>query len=285
MNRLFTFGCSFTNYNWAMWPEIVRFQHQPKVFKNYGMCGAGNQYIAHQVSLANAEHQFTPDDMVMICWTHVFRKDWFLPTGPIHTMFRGDPESNEWQCEGNVFHPSLLNALMPSELQILSDYLARDLNYIYLTINMLNAMGIPNHQMQIVNVTQRIDDDPLHSFDQDEVNHPQLKPLVEFCEQNITESYDNLINVWPIWFNEFPQDAETKRCDYHPMPMDHIKYLTQTCGMEFSDHTMEVTQRCQDATFEYIRTQRKTRPADFQNFWELFGEHYTGEFKFLDNFL
>ena len=273
MNRLFTFGCSFTQYNWAMWPEIVKFEHKPKKFYNYGRPGAGNRYIAHQVSLANLNHKFTPDDMVMICWTHFYRNDWFVPD------IRND-EDGGWETMGNAYNPHGLNKMLPEDSNIESNMLSRDLNYIYLTISMLNNLNISNHQLQIVDLTSG---DSVVNLDEKKLTHNEISPFVEFCKQHIADPYVDIVNVWPDWFSEFPGDQESKRCDYHPMPMGHIHYLETALEMSISDETKEVAQRCQDSVFEYIRKERKHYPEDHGDFNKLF-EDDTGEYKFMDNF-
>ena len=253
MNRLFTFGCSFTKYNWAMWPEIVKFEYKPKEFYNYGRMAAGNQYIAHQVALANQVHRFTPQDTVMICWTHIFRKDWFAP----HNV----GEDDGWQCYGNIFHPNGLNSEIPESLFILEDYLARDLLTISNTIALLETLNIPNYQMQITSVFETMGD-TVEKFENNIQEHPEIKPLLEYCQPKISVPYDSFIDTHEIWFSYFPQDREPYVADYHPMPEHHIDYLTKACGMEFSNATKIAAKKCQDYTFEFMRKRRATDPSN-----------------------
>lgn len=248
MNRLFTFGCSFTKYNWAMWPELVNFEYNPSEFYNFGRCGAGNQYIAHKVALANQIYNFTSDDMVMICWTHIFRKDWFEPYG------LGQPHDG-WQCNGNVFHPGGLNFFIDKRLHILEDFLAKDLLTITNTIKLLDTCKIPNHQMQIVSVFETTEDSNT-VFDNDVLDHTEIKPLLEYCQPKIGLPYDNFIDTHELWFKYFPDDAEKYVADYHPMPEHHMEYLSRVCGMSFSDATVTAAKKCQDYTFEYIKKHR-----------------------------
>ena len=43
--RIFTFGCSFTNYLWSTWANILGYEFREAEFYNFGKSGAGNQYI------------------------------------------------------------------------------------------------------------------------------------------------------------------------------------------------------------------------------------------------
>ena len=42
MTRLFTFGCSFTQYWWPTWADILGYQHD--FYENWGRCGAWWDY-------------------------------------------------------------------------------------------------------------------------------------------------------------------------------------------------------------------------------------------------
>ena len=63
--RLFTFGCSFTEWIWATWANILAYELDVP-FYNFGKPGAGNYYIANQISQADAIFNFTKDDLVIV---------------------------------------------------------------------------------------------------------------------------------------------------------------------------------------------------------------------------
>ena len=41
--RAFVFGCSFTQYYWPTWADILGREFNK--FENWGQCGGGNQFI------------------------------------------------------------------------------------------------------------------------------------------------------------------------------------------------------------------------------------------------
>jgi len=43
MSRLFTFGCSYTNYRWSTWADCLAPEFD--YFENWGQSGGGNHYI------------------------------------------------------------------------------------------------------------------------------------------------------------------------------------------------------------------------------------------------
>ena len=52
MSRLFTFGCSFTNYRWSSWADCLAPEFD--YFENWGQAGGGNHYI---IALRDARPQ------------------------------------------------------------------------------------------------------------------------------------------------------------------------------------------------------------------------------------
>ena len=87
MNRLITFGCSFTDYSWPTWADIIALD-RGVAYENWAIGGGGNQQIARR-ALYRSLRGFEPTDVVMIQWTSISREDRFI---------RG-----QWRAEGSVF--------------------------------------------------------------------------------------------------------------------------------------------------------------------------------------
>lgn len=83
MSRLFTFGCSFTNYRWSTWADCLapEFEH----FENWGQSGAGNEFIFNSVMECDQRNHFGPEDTVIVCWTTTTREDRYID-GRWHTL-------------------------------------------------------------------------------------------------------------------------------------------------------------------------------------------------------
>lgn len=71
--RFFSFGCSFTNYKWPTWADIIG--HDVPIYQNWGREGAGNHFIFNSIVEANAKDKFTHNDLVIVMWTHKERED------------------------------------------------------------------------------------------------------------------------------------------------------------------------------------------------------------------
>jgi hypothetical protein len=70
---LFTFGCSFTEYIWPTWADILGREFE--YYENWGKAGGGNQYIFNSLIECHLRNQLTKDDTVIIRWTSPDRED------------------------------------------------------------------------------------------------------------------------------------------------------------------------------------------------------------------
>ena len=87
MSTLYTYGCSFTKYQWDTWADHMGKNYNK--FVNYGQAGAGNQYILHKLAESHAKNEILSTDTVAIMWSSTLRYDTFL--------------KGKWDTRGNVF--------------------------------------------------------------------------------------------------------------------------------------------------------------------------------------
>lgn len=87
--RIFTFGCSFSNWLWETWPEIIRDQGY-EVY-NFAIYGSSNVSIFHRILQCDITHKFTHDDIIIVGWT---------------TWSRSHEYTNRWNRRGNLFNPN-----------------------------------------------------------------------------------------------------------------------------------------------------------------------------------
>jgi hypothetical protein len=93
MSRLFTFGCSFTNYRWSTWADCLAPEFD--YFENWGQSGAGNSYIFNSVMEADQRHHFGAEDTVVVCWSSFLRDDRYI--------------DRRWHTLGNMFTCPIYN--------------------------------------------------------------------------------------------------------------------------------------------------------------------------------
>jgi hypothetical protein len=75
MKRLFVFGCSFTNYDWPTWADMLSLEFE--YFENWAMPGLGNRAIAERLAECHLRNTITKDDVVIIQWSSHIRQDWY----------------------------------------------------------------------------------------------------------------------------------------------------------------------------------------------------------------
>jgi hypothetical protein len=86
--RLFTFGCSFTNFFWPTWADIIATDLDIDYY-NYGVSGMGNTGIQSRIVEADFKHDLTTDDLAIVVWSTWSREDRYL---------------DGWKAGGTVFN-------------------------------------------------------------------------------------------------------------------------------------------------------------------------------------
>jgi hypothetical protein len=97
MSRLFTFGCSFTNWNWPTWADLLAEGYD--YYENWGFAGLGNRAIAERVAEAFVTNNFNENDTVIIQWSSHLRND-YAKTRSV------DVTGGMWQTKGSVVSPT-----------------------------------------------------------------------------------------------------------------------------------------------------------------------------------
>jgi hypothetical protein len=108
MSRFFAFGCSYTDYNWPTWADILckHYHNQGWEVYNYGNSGTGNVAIMHHINLADTLHNFTNDDVICVMWTSWSREDRLAYW---HDSTPGPNVWPQWNKYGNALSNSLFD--------------------------------------------------------------------------------------------------------------------------------------------------------------------------------
>lgn len=97
MKRLFTFGCSFTEYGWPSWADLLSTNYDH--YENWGLRGLGNRGISERIAECHVKNKFNENDVVIIQWSSHLRHDWFNLT---HYPQNRNPG---WKTAGSIFSP------------------------------------------------------------------------------------------------------------------------------------------------------------------------------------
>ena len=203
--RLFAFGCSFTNYRWPTWADILGQQYAE--FQNWGQAGAGNHYIFNAVQECDQRHRWQPDDTVVVCWTNIMRDDRYF-------------EGRGWITLGNMTNTKIYTREFLAESVSERGNLLRDLAYIKAVKVLLQARGVTWRFLQMCDIVQP---DP---YDDRRITHDDVIACYNDVVADLKPSYISVLG------HEFWQHRQHQRrvdvnggVDYHPMPVEHLEYL------------------------------------------------------------
>jgi hypothetical protein len=133
--RLFTFGCSYTQYTIPTWADFLGLEF--KNFENWGQAGLGCRAIAERVAECHARNKFTADDIVIVQWSTHLRHD-FYTNAPI----LGRKEN--WKTFGSVFsyeNRPLYDEKWFDTFFMEAGYVLHCLNHMLMIQTMLESIG------------------------------------------------------------------------------------------------------------------------------------------------
>ena len=205
MSRLFTFGCSFTNYRWSTWADCLAPEFNE--FKNWGQSGAGNPYIFNSVMEADQQYIFNSTDTVVVCWTNIMREDRYI--------------KNHWVTPGNIMTSTMFSKEFVTDLVCERGNLIRDMAMIKAVKTLLeNKSGLSWKFLSLCPL-RRVD-----PYSNTEMQYHDVFNLYANVIDCILPSYLDVLGdaYWKTNKEKRFQYPEGG-VDYHPTPAEHLKYL------------------------------------------------------------
>lgn len=218
MKRLFTFGCSFTQYwRWPTWADALG--RQSEYFENWGLCGAGNSYIFNSLVECNQRHKLGANDTVIVMWTNTSREDRYV--------------ADRWRPMGNIYWTAgqELPAEYVKRYACERGYLIRDLAFVSATKTLLQTWECDWKFFAMVPLSQTNLNTDLGSNPDDTVTEDQdVRNLYSSDLATIRASVYETVFDRQWWSgNGIPDSFDPKRRDFHPTPTEHVKYLEIVC--------------------------------------------------------
>ena len=240
-NRLFTFGCSFTNYNWATWADIIGGEFL--YYQNWGVRGAGNHCIFNSIIECNQRNCFSKDDTIAIMWSGITREDRYI--------------NNRWLTGGNVYNNRFYNEDFVKKYVDNRGFLIRDMAFIKATIDLLDHWGVKYIMFSMIPLNAINDNNFIQitaeNNDVLELYNDTIKLIRPSVYEVIFNSnwtsrttkidrtrYDNICKKsWPTYQDylegkNIPEldlkeiiHYETIGRDPHPSPIEHLEYLSK----------------------------------------------------------
>ena len=236
--RLFTFGCSFTHYRWASWANILAYELGCE-FYNFGKSGAGNYFIANQVTQANNLFNFNKEDLVVVCWTNVSREDrWMTNEG--------------WVTPGNIYSQGEYNSNFVKKYANDIHFALRDFSIIDLTTQYLQNTNF--HFLSMCDIKTQIN----QWEDANPHNNKHLTQISKIYEKSLSKIAPSFYET--LWQNnidnKWNKDWDTIHknfSDGHPTPIEHLEYLEKTFDYDFSLKTKNAVESLHTDWVNFIK--------------------------------
>jgi len=140
---LFTFGCSFTQFKWPTWADIIGKEFES--YENWGQGGGGNQFIFNSLIECLVKNKISKNDTVIIMWSGITREDRYV--------------NNKWIIPGNIFTQDVYDEKFVKKFADIRGYCIRDYNTIFATQNILKNIGCKFYFLSMVSLTDFDDQD------------------------------------------------------------------------------------------------------------------------------
>lgn len=197
--RLFTFGCSFTNYHWPTWADILSQEYDE--FQNWAQSASGNHFILYSLIECIQRNKISTNDTVGIMWTGITREDRYV--------------NNQWKPLGSVYVEG--SPYPPEYIETFTDptgYLITNLAVAEATKRILDGIGCRYYFFSMV---------PLHSYS--ELKKFKFLNLLPTVEKQVIDLYSPLRDVMlPSMFEVIYNNDFSSR-DHVPVP--HRKHQEQ----------------------------------------------------------
>jgi len=220
--RLFVFGCSFTQYRWPTWADIIAKDNPHLEYFNTANSGAGNLYIFNQLSQHINHYEMNSEDLVMIMWSTFYREDRYIEHG--------------WKTPGNIYTQGDYDDEFVAKFCCPRGMTIRDLALVDIATRMMISADVHCAQSFCMPYEQQL--------------HYGGQPSQLAEEMRLAEVYDmyghlpdymlpSLMDVFPDgWHMEYEYlDHGNMFTDYHPSVTSYADYLAGI-GIEISKATL-----------------------------------------------
>lgn len=248
--RFFAFGCSFTNYQWMTWPEIIAFDLRIPQYFNLGKSGGGNEFIFNRVMQVDEMYDINENDLVMICWTNVTREDRYL--------------KNEWVTPGNVYTQNVYDDSFVKKFYADPENLVlHDFAFIHAVRRLLESKKCTWHFLQML---------PIFSiFNQWKTFAPKnykFNQLIASEAQHLNPSFNEVLWQNDINIKRKAHCIKYVHDDLHPSPLEHFKYLDTIFQHEWQEDTRNRIQTLEaqyDSVFNRIKSEEDIAEDSFDH--------------------
>jgi hypothetical protein len=224
--RLFTIGCSFTEYFYPTWANVLSKSMPNAEFSNLGLYGTSNPFIANRLVEANLKFKLCETDLVIIMWTTTCRETHYA---------RG-----RWFNPGNIFNQDMYNKEFVDKFADPDGYLMRDLATIEMATTYAN--NLPCDYIGLLSTPidfQYTPDIPTYNIYDEIID--TYKDLLSTFPKSLFEREMN--NHWDPSCSYSSDKYSGIREDYHPSPTRYCNYLIKL-GLPITQDAIDYAEEC-----------------------------------------
>jgi len=257
MQRVFAFGCSFTDYVWPTWADIYVYNLNTKCkYYNYGGVGLGNVAIQTLILEADLQYNFTSKDQIIIGWSGWNRYDYF------------QEKNNGWERgNGSVLH----KYTNQYDDQFLKKYWSYENDIIK---NCSAIIQVNQKYKDIIKIQNTL---AKFKFPEKKDNYNFSKTaddVYNFFEKHLP----NNVKEW----NHCLNNINEKYKDHHPSPEQHLKQL-EKFDINIDPQTKNFVEEIENfmlTKYEipiYLKSKKKVLYPD--NFYQILKENFPSLYK------
>jgi len=203
MGRIFTYGCSLTNYVWPTWADIILYKNEGF---NLGVTGGGAEQILHRILSTDLRMGFKEDDVVIVIFPTIFRWDHILTSKSI------------WSNTGQILNTEFYHSVN-EKYTTLEGCAYKNLNSMLLIKNYLESKNV----RYFFGASQNIFE---NTFDELPEQHFNLINIVKSELQFTLKSFNRYIygdRTTTHW--EITKTFSDSGINLHPRPTTHFNWV------------------------------------------------------------
>jgi len=273
-DRFFVIGCSFTNWHWPTWANIIAEQYPHMEFYNFGFPGMGNEYIQILLNQITHSEKLNSRDLVGIMWSTFHRNVCYrsadvkqqVSNSNIDYFDPDRPGNENWSPTGDMIHVQTLERDGYVDAWDDRGFVIRDCAIIDNTTTVLEHANYAAFQMMsVLPEHQTLYDASILATKKSDVYdfYSHLPSKMISSDRDIVNTLgwtvDHVTVTWEKpWTKAGAGDMELDR---HPSALDWCKYLSAS-KFHIEQHTED---RCREAD---NTVQNTTHSNLFADDWE-----------------
>tara|TARA_B110000444_G_scaffold261153_1_gene311480 strand:- start:33 stop:938 length:906 start_codon:yes stop_codon:yes gene_type:complete len=236
--RFFAIGCSFTEWYWPTWANIIAEQNPHLAYHCFAKAGQGNTYISTILNQLSYTHNLCETDLVGVMWSTFHRLDYYtsIATGSLKDIVKNREENilknslQNWGMHSDSIHAQLNQG--NTDLGYCDrGFLIRDLAIIDNTTTVMQQAPYTAFQMYSVEPEQQNNYDltleNVHRDNDDVIQtYCHLKDQMASKTSLFNEMGNTFTNPTVTWTPAWePENSTVKESDFHPCSSIYCQFL------------------------------------------------------------